>query len=285
MWAPGGAPVGKGRAPPGLPGPLRAKGWHDERTASGTAPAGSGGGSRSRSLPAFPRSRSVNFRGSISARTAQSPAACDPIGNRVSGGPCAAGSYAAAVPTGNLRGEGFGRWMAALAVLIYAGAPALVIRRPGGLGTGWSALGWARRCAGGHRGFWTCRRWSGWGGTRRRGVVVSFAGRVRVLRVGRAARGALGRGRGQWLFVLVPLLGAVISEVLADDGAVLIRTPIVLVGASRFPPRSRAGHRFRRGCPGICCRGRYFRAVVVLTVPVLLVTLPALAGWLALLAR
>lgn len=47
-------------------------------------------------------------------------------------------------------------------------------------------------------------------------------------------------GRGHWLFVLMVLLGAVTAAFLANDGAVLILTPLVLemLHALRFSPRA-----------------------------------------------
>ncbi|MBS7348857.1 MAG: arsenical efflux pump membrane protein ArsB, partial [Comamonas sp.] len=43
-----------------------------------------------------------------------------------------------------------------------------------------------------------------------------------------------GGGRGQWLFPLVVLLGAVISAVFANDGAALLLTPIVIAILQRL---------------------------------------------------
>ena len=49
-----------------------------------------------------------------------------------------------------------------------------------------------------------------------------------------------GNGRGHWLFLLIILLGATVTAVFANDGAILILTPLVyeMLRALRFTPRA-----------------------------------------------
>jgi len=133
-----------------------------------------------------------------------------------------------------------------VAALIFLATLVLVVWQPRGLGVGWSALLGAAAALG--------------------AGVVSFADIPAVWAIvwdatftlvalilislildaaGFFAWAALhvarwGGGRGPVLFVLIVLLGAVMAALFANDGAVLILTPLVfeLLHALKFPPRA-----------------------------------------------
>ncbi|MBK0869506.1 arsenic transporter [Saccharopolyspora sp. HNM0986] len=145
--------------------------------------------------------------------------------------------------------------MTLTALLIFAGTLALVIWRPKGLGIGWSALGGAAvALATTVVGFSDVPTVVGlvWNATLAFVAIVLVS--LLLDECGFFEWAALhvarwGRGGGRRLFVLVVLLGAVISAVFANDGAALILTPIVLrvVHALRFPQRAVLGFALATG--------------------------------------
>ncbi|MCA1188827.1 arsenic transporter [Saccharopolyspora sp. 6V] len=145
--------------------------------------------------------------------------------------------------------------MTVVAGLIFVLTLALVVRRPGGLGIGWSALlGAAAALLTGVVALSDVPTVVGlvWNAT------LAFVAIVLVSLLldgsGFFEWAALhvarwGGGRGRRLFVLVVLLGAAISAVFANDGAALILTPIVLqiVLALRFSPAAALGFALATG--------------------------------------
>ncbi len=133
-----------------------------------------------------------------------------------------------------------------LAVVIFLITLTLVIWQPRGLPIGWSAAGGALLALAAGVVYWgdIPLVWHiVWDATFTLvgliviSLVLDGAGFFEwaALRVARWAG-----GRGHWLFLLLVLLGAATAAFLANDGAVLILTPLVLemLHALRFPPRA-----------------------------------------------
>jgi arsenical pump membrane protein len=131
-----------------------------------------------------------------------------------------------------------------VAILIFLATLALVIWQPRGLGIGWSALGGAAvaLAAGVIAPADVPVVWGiVWDATFTFvaliiiSLVLDAAGFFEwaALHVAR-----FGRGRGHFLFLLIVVLGAAVAALFANDGAVLILTPIVLemLHALRFRP-------------------------------------------------
>ncbi|GAB2677587.1 arsenical efflux pump membrane protein ArsB [Saccharopolyspora gloriosae] len=151
--------------------------------------------------------------------------------------------------------EGFELVMTVVAGAIFVLTLALVIRRPGGLGIGWSALGGAAAAL--LTGVVAVSDVSTvvglvWNATLAFVAIVLVS--LLLDESGFFEWAALhvarwGGGRGRRLFVLVVLLGAAISAVFANDGAALILTPIVLqiMLALRFTPAATLGFALATG--------------------------------------
>ncbi|MEU6132518.1 arsenic transporter [Saccharopolyspora sp. NPDC047091] len=145
--------------------------------------------------------------------------------------------------------------MTVVAGLIFVLTLALVIRRPGGLGIGWSALlGAAAALLTGVVALHDVPTVVGlvWNATLAFVAIVLVS--LLLDESGFFEWAALhvarwGGGHGRRLFVLVVLLGAAISAVFANDGAALILTPIVLqiVLALRFSPAAALGFALATG--------------------------------------
>jgi arsenical pump membrane protein len=132
------------------------------------------------------------------------------------------------------------------AVLIFAVTLALVIWQPKGLGIGWSALlGAAAALAAGVVSMADIPAVWGivWDATFTLvaliliSLILDAAGFFEwaALHVAR-----FGRGRGAWLFLLIALLTVAVAAFFANDGTVLILTPLVLemLHALKFQPRA-----------------------------------------------
>lgn len=121
---------------------------------------------------------------------------------------------------------------------------AFVIRQPGGLGIGWSALGGAAIALATGVVQWAdvAIVWHiVWDATFTFVALIIIS--LLLDQAGFFTWAALhvtrwGRGRGHLLLPLLVLLGAAISAVFANDGAALLLTPIVIaiLGLARFPP-------------------------------------------------
>ncbi|MFR9728302.1 arsenic transporter [Saccharopolyspora sp. MS10] len=145
--------------------------------------------------------------------------------------------------------------MTAVAGLIFVVTLALVVIRPRGLGIGWSALGGAAAAL--LTGVIAVPDVSAvvglvWNATLAFVAIVLIS--LLLDESGFFEWAALhvarwGGGSGRTLFVLVVLLGAVISAVFTNDGTALILTPIVLqiVLALRFSPAATLGFALATG--------------------------------------
>lgn len=136
--------------------------------------------------------------------------------------------------------------MALVAVLIFLVTLALVILQPRGLPIGWTAVAGALAAlaAGVVQVSDVPLVWDiVWDATFTLvgliivSLVLDGAGFFEWAALHLARRAG---GRGHWLFLLLVLLGAATAAFLANDGAVLILTPLVLemLHALRFPPRA-----------------------------------------------
>ncbi|WP_243794490.1 arsenic transporter [Saccharopolyspora gloriosae] len=151
--------------------------------------------------------------------------------------------------------EGLELVLTVVAGLIFVVTLALVIWRPRGLGIGWSALGGA-----------AVALLTGVVAVPDVSTVVGLVWNATLAFVAIVLVSLLldesgffewaalhvarwGAGRGRRLFVLVVLLGAVISAVFANDGAALILTPIVLqiMLVLRFTPTATLGFALATG--------------------------------------
>lgn len=136
--------------------------------------------------------------------------------------------------------------MGGVAAAVFVATLILVVWQPKGLGVGWSALlGAAAALAAGVVSVddipvvWAIV----WDATFTLvaliliSLILDAAGFFKwaALHVAR-----WGKGRGRALFALIVLLGAVMSALFANDGAVLILTPLVfeMLHALKFPPRA-----------------------------------------------